>query len=140
MRATFQTLAEMDLEAAEVLYKNTGNNIFNMSSLHARQAVEKYLKFLLASSVGKQGFKLTIEEVQDLLKSHNLRKIMYSCMDIYTDLYKLKSEIINIADIYFQVNYPGDFITVEKHLAFDYLTTARKVKECCVTILNGGRY
>ena len=141
MRVTFKTLADIDLEAAEVLICSTPTNVYNTSSLHSRQSVEKHLKYLLAESALAAGMKLTIKEIQELLKSHNIPKLMFTCLDVHTDLYKLKKEILDISDIYFKINYPGsDFMFVTKDESTKHLDTAKRVRDCCEAVVAGRRY
>jgi len=140
MIVTFQTLAELDYQAAGALLESKAT-VHNISSLHSRQAVEKYLKFLLARSSSHEDMKIGMPEIQSLIASHNLTKIMYTCMDVYTDLYKLKKEIIELTDLYFKINYPGsEFYFVNKEASLIHYATATKVKECCLAILSGKRY
>lgn len=140
MMVTYQTLAGMDLESAKVLLDNGTENTNTTAALMACQSVEKSLKFVLAKSINHPGMKISKEEVIGLMKTHNIKKIMYSCLDVFTDLYRLKSEIIEISEVFFQSRYPGEFKMLSREQAQSHFNTAVEVYKCCEIVLAGGRY
>jgi len=138
--ATFKTLADIDYEAAVTLLRSQ-LSCYNTVAMHFRQAVEKELKYVLARSATHKDNKLSMQEIIELLNSHNINKIMYTSMDVFTDLYKVKSDIIMLRDYYINVNYPGvKFMFVSKDVAENCKLSADRVRACCTAIATGVRY
>ena len=125
IKNTYLDIAENDLEYLEAVLK-TGNTFYNQLAVQCQQIAEKFLKGYLE--------RLLLEEdVSDLLRKNNMRKIAAKLNDINPELNLDIIGLSYLTDFYFDARYPGDdFYTVskeefEKCLAIMY-DTVNKIK------------
>ena len=107
IKNTYIDIAEKDLKYLESVLE-TGSTFQNQLSVQCQQVAEKYLKGYLDKA-------LLDEDVSDLLRKHNMKK-MASKLNEWNP--KLNLDTIGLAyltDFYFDACYPGDdFYTVSK--------------------------
>lgn len=125
IKNTYLDIAENDLEYLEAVLK-TGNTFYNQLAVQCQQIAEKFLKGYLE--------RLLLEEdVSDLLRKNNMRKIAAKLNDINPELNLDIIGLSYLTDFYFDARYPSDnFHTVskeefEKCLAIMY-DTVNKLK------------
>lgn len=125
IKNTYIAIAENDLEYLEAVLK-TGNTFYNQLAVQCQQVAEKFLKGYLDN--------LFLEEdVADLLRKNNMKKIAARLNELKPDLKLDTVGLAYLTDFYFDARYPGDdFYTVskeefEKCLAIMY-DTVKKLK------------
>lgn len=125
IKNTYIDIAENDLEYLEAVLK-TGNTFYNQLAVQCQQVAEKFLKGYLDN--------LFLEEdVADLLRKNNMKKIAARLNELKPDLKLDTVGLAYLTDFYFDARYPGDdFYTVskeefEKCLAIMY-DTVKKLK------------
>lgn len=128
IKNTYLAIAENDLQYLETVL-DTGNTFYNQLAVQCQQVAEKYLKGYLD--------KLLLEEdVSDLLRKHNMKKIAAKLNELYPELELDTVGLAYLTDFYFDARYPGDdFYTVskeefEKCLAIMY-DTVNRLKNLC---------
>lgn len=127
IKNTYLDIAENDLEYLEAVLK-TGNTFYNQLAVQCQQVAEKFLKGYLDKMV-------LDENVTDLLRKHNMKKIAFKLNKIKPELNLDTVGLAYLTDFYFDACYPGDdfFYTVskeefEKCLAIMY-DTVNKLKK-----------
>lgn len=125
IKNTYLDIAENDLQYLEAVLK-TGNTFYNQLAVQCQQVAEKFLK-------GYLDLMLLEEDVSELLRKNNLKKIAAKLNDIKPGLKLDTIGLAYLTDFYFDARYPGDdFYTVskeefEKCLAIMY-DTVKKLK------------
>ncbi|HJB45514.1 MAG TPA: HEPN domain-containing protein [Candidatus Mediterraneibacter surreyensis] len=125
IKNTYIDIAENDLEYLEAVLK-TGNTFYNQLAVQCQQVAEKFLKGYLDNL-------LLEEDVTDLLRKNNMKKIAARLNELKPDLKLDTVGLAYLTDFYFDARYPGDdFYTVskeefEKCLAIMY-DTVKKLK------------
>lgn len=123
IKNTYLAIAENDLEYLETVLK-TGNTFYNQLAVQCQQVAEKFLKGYLE--------KLLVEQdISDLLRRHNLKKMASALNEIRPELELDTIGLAYLADFYFDARYPGDDFYIvtkaefEKCLAIMYDTVHR---------------
>ncbi len=107
IKNTYLAIAENDLAYLEEVRK-TGSTFYNQLSVQCQQVAEKFLKGYLDNL-------LLEEDVSDLLRKHNMKKIAVKLNDLYPELGLDTVGLAYLTDFYFDAHYPGDdFYTVTK--------------------------
>lgn len=125
IKNNYLDIAENDLQYLEAVLK-TGNTFYNQLAVQCQQVAEKFLK-------GYLDRVLLEEDVSDLLRKHNMKKIAAKLNEIKPELKLDTIGLAYLTDFYFDARYPGDdFYTVskeefEKCLAIMY-DTVKKLK------------
>ena len=125
IKNNYLDIAENDLQYLEAVLK-TGNTFYNQLAVQCQQVAEKFLKGYLDRI-------LLEEDVSDLLRKHNMKKIAAKLNEIKPELKLDTIGLAYLTDFYFDARYPGDdFYTVskeefEKCLAIMY-DTVKKLK------------
>lgn len=125
IKNTYLDIPENDLQYLEAVLK-TGNTFYNQLAVQCQQVAEKFLK-------GYLDRMLLEEDVSELLRKNNLKKIAAKLNDIKPGLKLDTIGLAYLTDFYFDARYPGDdFYTVskeefEKCLAIMY-DTVKKLK------------
>lgn len=113
IRNTYLDIAENDLEYLESVLK-TGSRYYNQLSVQAQQVAEKYLKGYLE--------RLAVDEdVSDLLRKHNMKRIASRLNELYPRLGLDTVGLAYLTDFYFDARYPGDDF---------YTVTEKELKKC----------
>lgn len=107
IKNSYIDIANNDLEYLETVL-STGNQFYNQLTVQCEQVAEKYLKGYLD--------KLMLnEDVTDLLRKNNMKKIAVKLNDAYPSLELDTIGLAYLTDFYFDARYPGDdFYTVTK--------------------------
>ena len=107
IKNTYLDIAENDLQYLEAVLK-TGNTFYNQLAVQCQQVAEKFLK-------GYLDRMLLEEDVSELLRKNNLKKIAAKLNDIKPELKLDTIGLAYLTDFYFDARYPGDdFYTVSK--------------------------
>ena len=107
IKNTYLAIAKNDLAYLEEVRK-TGSTFYNQLSVQCQQVAEKFLKGYLDNL-------LLEEDVSDLLRKHNMKKIAVKLNDLYPELGLDTVGLAYLTDFYFDARYPGDdFYTVTK--------------------------
>ncbi|MBM6750738.1 HEPN domain-containing protein [Mediterraneibacter glycyrrhizinilyticus] len=104
IRNSYLDIAENDLEYLESVLK-TGSRFYNQLAVQCQQVAEKYLK-------GYLDRLLTDEDVSDLLRKHNMKRIASRLNELYPDLGLDTIGLAYLTDFYFDARYPGDDFSV----------------------------
>lgn len=104
IRNSYLDIAENDLEYLESVLK-TGIRFYNQLAVQCQQVAEKYLK-------GYLDRLLTDEDVSDLLRKHNMKRIASRLNELYPDLGLDTIGLAYLTDFYFDARYPGDDFSV----------------------------
>ena len=111
------TKAENDLKAVKQLltFEDSPTDVI---SFHCQQSVEKYLKAYL-----------TLVDVR-VKKIHDLKTILYLCMEEDNDFKELDTEeIANLTFYAVEIRYPEDYIELTIDEAEELYKIARKVRD-----------
>ena len=104
IRNSYLDIAENDLEYLESVLK-TGSRFYNQLAVQCQQVAEKYLK-------GYLDRLLSDEDVSDLLRKHNMKRIASRLNELYPDLELDTIGLAYLTDFYFDARYPGDDFSV----------------------------
>ena len=104
IRNSYLDIAENDLEYLESVLK-TGSRFYNQLAVQCQQVAEKYLK-------GYLDRLLADEDVSDLLRKHNMKRIASRLNELYPDLGLDTIGLAYLTDFYFDARYPGDDFSV----------------------------
>lgn len=125
IKNTYIDIAENDLLYLESILE-MGSTFYNQLAVQCQQVAEKFLKGYLDNiSVN--------EDVSDLLRKHNMKKIASKLNELRPELKLDTIGLAYLTDFYYDARYPGDdFYTVtkddfEKCLSIMY-DTVRKLK------------
>ena len=117
IKNTYIAIAENDLEYLEAVLK-TGNTFYNQLAVQCQQVAEKFLKGYLDN--------LFLEEdVADLLRKHNMKKIAAKLNELKPDLKLDTVGLAYLTDFYFDAQYPED----------DFYTVSKEEFEKCLAIM-----
>lgn len=117
IRNSYLDIAQNDLEYLESVLK-TGSRFYNQLAVQCQQVAEKYLK-------GYLDRLLTNEDVTDLLRKHNMKRIASRLNEQYPDLDLDTIGLAYLTDFYFDARYPGD----------DFSVVTEKEFEKCLSIM-----
>ncbi|MGN0495344.1 MAG: HEPN domain-containing protein [Lachnospiraceae bacterium] len=107
IKNNYLDIAKNDLDYLESVLA-TGSTFYNQLAVQCQQVTEKYLKGYLDTHYFE-------EDVSDLLRKHNMKKIASRLNEIYPDLNLDTIGLAYLTDFYFDARYPGDdFYTVTK--------------------------
>lgn len=107
IKNTYLDIAENDLQYLETVLK-TGNTFYNQLAVQCQQIAEKFLK-------GYLDRLLVDEDISDLLRKHNMKKIASKLNEINPELKLDTIGLAYLTDFYYDARYPGDdFYTVTK--------------------------
>lgn len=103
----YLAIAQNDLDYLESVTAG-GSTFYNQLSVQCQQVAEKFLKGVLD--------RLFLEEdVSDLLRKHNMKKIAVKLNAFRPDLMLDTVGLAYLTDFYYDAKYPGDdFYTVTK--------------------------
>lgn len=122
---TYLDIAENDLQYLESLLQ-IKSTFYNQLAVQCQQVAEKFLKGYLDKTCVE-------EDVSDLLRKHNMKKIASKLNEMNPELNLDTIGLAYLTDFYYDARYPGDdFYTVtkddfEKCLAIMY-DTIKKLK------------
>ena len=117
IKNNYLDIAQNDLEYLEYVLK-TGSRFYNQLAVQCQQVAEKYLK-------GYLDRLLTDEDVTDLLRKHNMKRIASRLNEQYPDLDLDTIGLAYLTDFYFDARYPGD----------DFSVVTEKEFEKCLSIM-----
>ena len=117
IRNIYIDIAENDLQYLESVLK-TGNTFYNQLAVQCQQVAEKFLKGYLDRTVLE-------EDVSDLLRKHNMKKIASKLNDMNPGLKLDTVGLAYLTDFYFDARYPGD----------DFYTVSKEEFEKCLSIM-----
>ena len=117
IKNTYLDIAENDLQYLESVLK-TGNTFYNQLAVQCQQVAEKFLKGYLDRTVLE-------EDVSDLLRKHNMKKIASKLNDMNPGLKLDTVGLAYLTDFYFDARYPGD----------DFYTVSKEEFEKCLSIM-----
>ena len=117
IKNTYIDIAENDLEYLEAVLK-TGNTFYNQLAVQCQQVAEKFLKGCLDNMALE-------EDVTDLLRKHNMKKIAAKLNALKPDLKLDTVGLAYLTDFYFDTRYPGD----------DFYTVSKEEFEKCLAIM-----
>lgn len=126
IKNTYFAIAENDLAYLESVLQ-TGSQYYNQLAVQCQQVAEKFLKGYLDKL-------LVDEDVSDLLRKHNMKRIASMLNEIRPELKLDTVGLAFLTDFYYDARYPGDdFYTVteadfQKCLSIMY-DTVHKLKE-----------
>jgi len=127
IRNTYLDIAENDLQYLESVIA-VGSTFYNQLAVQCQQVAEKYLKGYLDKI-------LVDEDVADLLRKHNMKKIASKLNSVKAGLELDTIGLAYLTDFYYDARYPGDdFYNVtkddfEKCLSVMYDTVNKLRKE-----------
>lgn len=117
IKNNYLDIAQNDLEYLESVLK-TGSRFYNQLAVQCQQVAEKHLK-------GYLDRLLTDEDVTDLLRKHNMKRIASRLNEQYPDLDLDTIGLAYLTDFYFDARYPGD----------DFSVVTEKEFEKCLSIM-----
>ncbi|MFQ7311269.1 HEPN domain-containing protein [Sellimonas sp.] len=104
IKNSYIDIAQNDLEYLESVVKS-GSRFYNQLAVQCQQVAEKYLKGYLDKL-------LVDEDVSDLLRKHNMKRIASRLNEMYPDLDLDTIGLAYLTDFYFDARYPGDDFSV----------------------------
>ena len=117
IKNNYLDIAENDLQYLEAVLK-TGNTFYNQLAVQCQQVAEKFLKGYLDRT-------LLEEDVSDLLRKHNMKRIAAKLNEIKPELKLDTIGLAYLTDFYFDARYPGD----------DFYTVSKEEFEKCLAIM-----
>lgn len=117
IKNSYLDIARNDLEYLEAVI-STGSQFYNQMAVQCEQVAEKYLK-------GYLDRLLVDENIGDLLRKHNMKKIAAKLNELYPDLKLDTVGLAYLTDFYFDARYPGD----------DFYTVSREEFQKCLEIM-----
>lgn len=107
IKNNYLSIAQNDLDYLEAVLAN-GNSYYNQLAVQCQQVAEKFLKGYLERVYMD-------EDITDLLRKHNIKKIASKLNDVYPGLELNTVGLAFLTDFYYDARYPGDdFYTVSK--------------------------
>mgnify|MGYP001155917409 FL=1 len=107
IKNTYLDIAENDLQYLESVI-SMGDTFYNQLAVQCQQVAEKYLKGYLDKI-------LVDEDVVDLLRKHNMKKIASKLNEVKAGLELDTIGLAYLTDFYYDARYPGDdFYNVTK--------------------------
>ena len=128
IKNSYLDIAENDLRYLESVLE-TGSTFYNQMSVQCQQVAEKFLK-------GYVDRLFLNEDVSDLLRKHNMKKIAAKLNQLDPDLNLDTIGLAYLTDFYYDARYPGDdFYTVTKEefdkclsIMYDKVEKLKKLK------------
>ena len=117
IRNSYIDIAENVLQYLESVLK-TGNTFYNQLAVQCQQVAEKSLKGYLDRTVLE-------EDMSDLPRKHNMKKIASKLNDMNPGLKLDTVGLAYLTDFYFDARYPGD----------DFYTVSKEEFEKCLSIM-----
>lgn len=117
IKNTYLAIAQNDLEYFEAVME-AGGGFYNQLAVQSEQIAEKFLKGYLDRI-------LVDEDVADLLRKHNMKKIAAKLNEVCPELNLDTIGLAYLTDFYFDARYPGD----------DFYTVSKEEFEKCVEIM-----
>lgn len=114
---SYLAIARNDLEYLESVIAS-GSAFYNQLAVQCQQVAEKYLK-------GYLDRLLVNEDVSDLLRKHNMKRIASLLNERYPGLDLDTIGLAYLTDFYFDARYPGD----------DFYTVSRADFEKCLSVM-----
>lgn len=114
---SYLAIAQNDLEYLESVMAS-GSTFYNQLAVQCQQVAEKYLK-------GYLDRLLVNEDVSDLLRKHNMKRIASLLNERYPGLDLDTIGLAYLTDFYFDARYPGD----------DFYTVSRADFEKCLSVM-----
>lgn len=129
IKNSYLDIAENDLRFLESVLKS-GSTFYNQLSVQCQQIAEKFLK-------GYLDRRFLDEDVTDLLRKHNMKKIASKLNQLYPDLGLDTIGLAYLTDFYYDARYPGDdFYNVSKEefdkclsIMYDTVEKLRAIKD-----------
>ena len=107
IKNSYLSIAENDLDYLESVL-HTGSTFYNQLAVQCQLVAEKFLKGYLDKM-------MVDEDVSDLLRRHNMKRIASKLNEINPQLNLDTIGLAYLTDFYFDARYPGDdFYTVTK--------------------------
>lgn len=117
IRNTYLDIAENDLQYLESVLA-MGSTFYNQLAVQCQQVAEKYLKGYLDKI-------LVDEDVTDLLRKHNMKKIASRLNEVNGELGLDTIGLAYLTDFYYDARYPGD----------DFYNVTRDDFDKCLSIM-----
>lgn len=107
IKNNYLSIAQNDLNYLESVL-SAGSSYYNQLAVQCQQVAEKFLKGYLERVY-------LDEDITDLLRKHNIKKIASKLNEIYPDLKLNTVGLAFLTDFYYDARYPGDdFYTVSE--------------------------
>lgn len=117
IRNTYLDIAENDLQYLESVL-SMGSTFYNQLAVQCQQVAEKYLKGYLD--------KIFVDEdVADLLRKHNMKKIASKLNTVKSGLELDTIGLAYLTDFYYDARYPGD----------DFYNVTKEDFEKCLSVM-----
>ena len=117
IKNSYLDIAQNDLEYLESVLQ-TGSTFYNQLAVQCQQVAEKYLKGYLDKW-------MVDEDVSDLLRKHNMKKIAATLNEKEPRLQLDPIGLAYLTDFYYDARYPGD----------DFYTVSKEEFEKCLSIM-----
>lgn len=117
IKNSYLDIAQNDLEYMESVLQ-TGSTFYNQLAVQCQQVAEKYLKGYLDKW-------MVDEDVSDLLRKHNMKKIAATLNEKEPRLQLDTIGLAYLTDFYYDARYPGD----------DFYTVSKEEFEKCLSIM-----
>ena len=117
IKNSYLDIAQNDLEYLESVLQ-TGSTFYNQLAVQCQQEAEKYLKGYLDKW-------MVDEDVSDLLRKHNMKKIAATLNEKEPRLQLDTIGLAYLTDFYYDARYPGD----------DFYTVSKEEFEKCLSIM-----
>ena len=117
IKNSYLDIAQNDLEYLESVLQ-TGSTFYNQLAVQCQQVAEKYLKGYLDKW-------MVDEDVSDLLRKHNMKKIAATLNEKEPRLQLDTIGLAYLTDFYYDGRYPGD----------DFYTVSKEEFEKCLSIM-----
>ena len=117
IKNSYLDIAQNDLEYLESVLQ-TGSTFYNQLAVQCQQVAEKYLKGYLDKW-------MVDEDVSDLLRKHNMKKIAATLNEKEPRLQLDTTGLAYLTDFYYDARYPGD----------DFYTVSKEEFEKCLSIM-----
>ena len=117
IKNSYLDIAQNDLEYLESVLQ-TGSTFYNQLAVQCQQVAEKYLKGYLDKW-------MVDEDVSDLLRKHNMKKIAATLNEKEPRLQLDTIGLAYLTDFYYDARYPGD----------DFYTVSKEEFEKCLSIM-----
>lgn len=117
IKNSYLDIAQNDLEYLESVLQ-TGSTFYNQLAVQCQQVAEKYLKGYLDKW-------MVDEDVSDLLRKHNMKKIAAMLNEKEPRLQLDTIGLAYLTDFYYDARYPGD----------DFYTVSKEEFEKCLSIM-----
>ena len=117
IKNSYLDIEQNDLEYLESVLQ-TGSTFYNQLAVQCQQVAEKYLKGYLDKW-------MVDEDVSDLLRKHNMKKIAATLNEKEPRLQLDTIGLAYLTDFYYDARYPGD----------DFYTVSKEEFEKCLSIM-----